>query len=81
MRYWHGEDRDVLIINAAKIECAHRRESELLSNYNQIMLTFFTKFMITLHLLVFQQIPLIFIIISKTNYLLINHLICTPDKE
>ena len=55
-------------------------------NYSQITTkrsSLFTQFMITLlYEMLSTQIPLIFIIISKTNYLLINHLICTiPDTE
>ena len=54
------------------------------ANYSQIITigsSLFTQFMIgLLYQIISTQIPLIFINISKTNYLLINHLICTtPD--
>ena len=49
--------------------CAHRRACKLLRDYNQKIITF-------------HSIYDYFINISKTNYLLINHLICTiPDTE
>ena len=56
------------------------------ANYSQIITrgpSFFTQFMNTmLYYMLSTQIPLIFINISKANYLLINHLICTtPDTE
>ena len=56
------------------------------ANYTKIIIewsSLFTQFMISLlYWRPSTQIPLIFITISKTNYLIINHLICTtPDTE
>ena len=69
--------------NAAKIECAHKRACKLLTDYNQNILTFHSIYDYFALLKAFStQITLIFIYISKTNYILINHLICTiPDTE
>ena len=68
--------------NAAKIECAHRRACKLLTDYNQKTLTFHSIYDYFALLKLSTQIPLTFINISKTNYNLINHLICTiPDTE
>ena len=55
------------------------------ANYSQIITIgslLFTQFMITLlYYRLSTQIPSIIINISNTNYLLINHLICTtPDR-
>ena len=67
---------------AAKIECVHRRACKLLTDNNQKILTFHSIYDYFALLKTFTQIPLIFINISMTNYLLINHLICTtPDAE
>ena len=38
MLYWHGEDRDVLML--LRFECAHRRACKLLTDYNQRILIF-----------------------------------------
>ena len=68
--------------NAAKIECAHRRARKLLTDFNHRILTFHSIYDYFSLLRLSTQIPLIIINISKTNYLLINHLICTtPDTE
>ena len=68
--------------NAAKIECAHRRARKLLTDYNHRILTFNSIYDYFDYKRLSTQIPLIIINISKTNYLLINHLICTtPDTE
>ena len=68
--------------NAAKIECAHRRARKLLKDYNHMILTFHSIYDYFAFYRLSTQIPLIIINISKTNYLLINHLICTtPDTE
>ena len=67
--------------NSVKIECAHRRACKLLTNYNQKILTFHSIYDYFALLKAFNTNTLIFINISKTNYL-INHLICTtPDTE
>ena len=82
--------------NAAKIESMQITSAEycwrpLLSftwehaNYLKIITKrspLFTQFIITLlYWKLWTQIPLISINISKTNYFLINHLICrTPDR-
>ena len=61
---------------------AHRRACKILTDYNQQILTFHSINDYFALLKVLNTIPLIFITISKTNYLLIKHLICTtPDKE
>ena len=66
--------------NDANIECAHRRAHKLLTDYITIGSSLFIQFMITLlYKRLSTQIPLIFINISKTNYLLINRLICTTS--
>ena len=38
MLYWHGEDRDVLML--PRFECAYRRACKLLTDYNQRILIF-----------------------------------------
>ena len=61
--------------NAAKIERAHRRACKLLTDYNQNILTFHSIYD-------FFALIKLFTSFSKTNYLLINHHICTiPDIE
>ena len=73
-----------LLTNAAKIECAHRRACKLLTDYNHRILTFHLiyDYFVLLEAFNTKLIPLIINNISKTNYLLINHLICTtPDTE
>ena len=68
--------------NAAKIECAHRRACKLLTDYNQNILIFHSIYDYFALLKTFNTNTLIFINISKINYLLIIHLICTtPDTE
>ena len=67
---------------AAKIECAHRRARKLLTDYKQNILTVHSIYDYFALLCFKHKYHLIFINISKTNYLLINHLICTtPDTE
>ena len=67
--------------NAAKIECAHRRACKLLADYSHRILTFHSIDYFSL-LRLSTWIPLIFINISMTNYLLINRLIfTTTDTE
>ena len=78
MRYWHGEDRDIQMLLRLSVLTVEQ------VNYSQIISigsSLFTQFMITfLYYRLSTQIPLIIINISKTNYLLISHLICTtPD--
>ena len=70
------------LTNAAKFELLTGEHA----NYSRIITTgssLFTQFMITLlYYRLSTQILLIIINISKTNYLLINHLICTtPHTE
>ena len=68
--------------NAAKIECAQRRACKLLTDYNQNIHTFHSIYDHFALLKAFNTNTLIFINISKTNYHLINNLICTiPDTE
>ena len=72
MLYWHGGRLSALTGEHA--------------NYSQIITkrsSLFTQFIITLpYKNLSTQIPLIFINISKTNYPLVNHLICTtPGTE
>ena len=81
MRYWHAWGRSGST-NAAKIECAHRRACKLLTDYNQKILTFHSIYDYFALLKDFNINILKFITISKINYLLSNHLICTtPDTE
>ena len=61
--------------NAAKIEWAHRRACKLLTDYNQKILSFHSIYDNFVLLKALNTNPLIIINISKTNYLLINHLI------
>ena len=72
MLYWHGEDREVLMLLRLSVLTGEH------ANYSQIITkrsSLFTQFMITfLYKKLSTQIPLIFINISKTNYLLINHM-------
>ena len=68
--------------NAAKIECAHRRACKLVTDYNQTILTFHSIYDYFALLKAFNTNTLNFINISKTNYFLMNHLICTtPDTQ
>ena len=68
--------------NATKNECAHRRTRKLLTNYNHRILTFYSIYDYFALLKAFNTNTLNVINISETNYLLINHLICTtPDRE
>ena len=73
MLYWHGEDREVLkLLRLSVLTGEHVNYSQILTKRSSL----FTQFMITLlYEKLSTQIPLIFINISKTNYLLINHLI------
>ena len=67
---------------AAKIECAHRSARKLLTDYNHRILTFHSIYDYFGLLKAFNTNTLTFHQYSKTNYLLINHLICTtPDTE
>ena len=78
MLYWHGEDRDVrLLLRSSVLTGEHANYSQI--NYNHRILTFHSIYD---YFALIKQIPLLFFNISKTNYLLINHLICTiPDTE
>ena len=80
MIYWHGEDLDLLmLLRLTVLTLGHSNYTEIITKrsplFNQFIITLIYKRLLT-------QIPLIFINISKTNYLLINHIICTtPDAE
>ena len=69
--------------NAAKIECAHMRTCKLLTDYNQKILTFHSIYDYFALLKAFNTNTLNFYeYFTKTNYILINHLICTiPDTQ
>ena len=79
MLYWHVEDWDVLMLLSLGVLTGENK------TYSQIITmgsSFFTQFKTTLlYYGLSTQIPSI-LNISKTNYLLINHLMCTtPDTE
>ena len=63
--------------SAANIECAHRRACKLLTDYNQKILILQSIYDYFALLNAFNTNS--FINISKTNYLLINNLICTTS--
>ena len=68
--------------NASKIECADRRARKLLTDYNHRILTFHSIYDYFALLKAFNTNTVIIVNISKTNFLLINHLIyTTPDTE
>ena len=75
MVYGHGEDRGLLML----LRLGVLTGAQIIIKRSSL----FTLFIITLLYLKFlAQMNLIFINISKTNYLLINHLKCTtPDTE
>ena len=81
MRYWHGEDREVylMLLRLSVLTGKHANSSQIITKRSSL----FTQFMITLlYKKLSIQIPLIFINISRTIYLLTNHLICTiSDTE
>ena len=78
MLYWHGEDRGVLMQQGWV--CS--QESMRITDYNQKILTIHSIYDSFTLLNAFNTNTIDFLNISKTNYLLINHLICTtPDTE
>ena len=81
MPFWHGEDRDILLLlRLSVLTGVHTICSEIITK----RFLLFTQFTIStlLYLKLSILLSLIFINISSTNYLLINHLMCTtPDTE
>ena len=79
MLYWHGEDRR---INAAKIECAHRRACKLLTDYNHRILTFHSIYDYFALLKDFNTNTFNFHQYLKEKLSSHHHLICTtPNTE
>ena len=44
MRYWHGEDQDLRMLQRLNVLTGHRRACKLLTDYNHRMLTFHSNY-------------------------------------